>query len=73
MLPLEFEELAAEFGLVAELSEPLTGPDGDVMLPDGEVMVPPLLLLVEPLLGFALLDPMLPLELPAVVPLVPLS
>jgi hypothetical protein len=33
MLPLELDGLAAEFGLAAELSEPLTGPDGEVMVP----------------------------------------
>jgi hypothetical protein len=64
--PISLDGLAAEFGLVAELSEPLTGPEGEVAslsvaeLPFG---------LVALLLGLvALLDPMLPAvepELPA--------
>jgi hypothetical protein len=66
MLPLEGGGFAAEFGLVAELSEPLTGPEGEV--------IPPLLSVAAPLPGLAaLFGAMLPLELPAVEPLVPES
>ncbi len=65
-LPLEVAGFAAELGLVAELSEPLTGPEGEV--------IPPLLLVAAPLLGLAaLFGAMLLLELPAVEPLVPES
>lgn len=67
MLP----EDGGAFGLVAELSEPLTGPEGEVaLLSVAEPGLLALLLLVaEPLLGFvALLDPILLLELPAVEP-----
>jgi hypothetical protein len=75
MLPVE----DPEFGLLAELSEPLTGPEGDVALlsvADPGLFAFGLLallsLLPEPLLGFiALLDPMPLLELPAVEPPVP--
>jgi hypothetical protein len=56
--------LGAEFGLAAELSVPLTGPEGEVAL----------LSVAEPLLGLvAALEPMLLLELPAVEPLAPES
>jgi hypothetical protein len=59
-----------EFGLVAELSEPLTGPEGEVaLLSLGEPLLglAALLLFVAEPPGFiALFDPMLPLELPAV-------
>jgi hypothetical protein len=73
MLPEELEPmslgeagLAAEFGLAAELAEPLTGPEGEVAL------LP--LSVAEPLLGLvALFDPMLLLELPAVEPVAPES
>jgi hypothetical protein len=66
MLPLDVAELPAEFGLVAELAEPLTGPEGEVM--------PPLLSVAAPLFGLAaLLGAMLLFELPAVGPLVPES
>ena len=67
MLPLGIEGLAAAFGLVAELFEPLTGPEGDVI---------PLLLSVlglAALFGLAaapLLGPMVLLELPAAPELV---
>jgi hypothetical protein len=75
MLPVE----DAEFGLVAELSEPLTGPEGEVaLLSVAEPglfalgLVALLSLLPEPLLGFvALLDPMPLLELPAAEPPAP--
>jgi hypothetical protein len=67
MLPLGIEGLAAAFGLVAELFEPLTGPEGDV--------IPPLLsvLGLAALFGLAaapLLGPMVLLELPAAPELV---
>ena len=64
MLPLGIAGLAAELGLVAELAEPLTGPDGDV--------IPPLLSVAAPGLA-SLFGAMLLLELPAVEPLVPVS
>lgn len=63
--PMSLDGLAAELGLVAELSEPLTGPEG-------EVAPVPLSVALLPLGLVALLDPMLPLLLlPAVVPLPP--
>jgi hypothetical protein len=70
ILPLDVAGSVAEF--VAELSAPLTGPEGEVI---------PLLLSVAALpLGFAMLlgfvalfGVMLLLELPAVVPLAPAS
>jgi hypothetical protein len=67
MLP---EPLADEFGLVAELSEPLTGPEGEVIPLPLSVAEP--LSAAEPLPGLvALFDPMLPAELPTVEPLLP--
>ena len=45
MLPPDFAEFAAEFGSVAELSEPLDDAEGDV--------IPPLLLAAAALLGVA--------------------
>jgi hypothetical protein len=73
MLPLDVAELPAEFGLVAELTEPLTGPEGEVMPPLLSVAAP-LLSVAAPLFGLAaLLGAMLLLELPAVGPLVPES
>ena len=69
MLPLEVDGFAAELGLAAELSEPLTGPEGEVIPP-----LLPLLSVAAPLLGLAaLFGAMLPLELPAVEPLEPES
>jgi hypothetical protein len=71
VLPLDAEGLADEFGLVAVVSEPLTGPEGDViplLLSAAEALswVP------EPLPGLvALSDATLVLELSAVEPLVP--
>ncbi len=62
--PLGIEGLADEFGLVAELFDPLTGPAGEV--------IPLLLSVVAPLLGpAALFGAMLLVELPAVELLAP--
>jgi hypothetical protein len=84
-LPLGAAELAAEFGLVAELSVPLDAAEfaaefwsvGELaeplIGPEGEV-VPPLPAAEPALLGFAaLLGAMLLLELLVVEPLVPES
>ena len=72
ILPLDDDE---EFGLLAELPEPLIGPEGDVALLS---VVEPLglfavsLLFAEPVLGLvALLDPILLPEPPAAEPPLP--
>ena len=66
ILPLGAVGFAAAVGLAAELSEPLTGPEGEV--------IPPLLSVAAPLLGLvALFGATLLLELPAVEPLAPES
>jgi len=66
VLPPDFAEFAAEFGSVAELSEPLDDAEGDV--------IPPLLLAAAALLGVAaLFGAMLLFELPVVEPLLPES
>jgi len=66
MLALEpmllVDGLADEFGSVAEVSEPLAGPEGEV--------APLPLSVAESLLGLvALFDPMVSVELPTVEPL----
>ena len=66
MLPPEFAGLAAEGGSAAELSEPLTGAEGEVIAPLLSV-APPLLGLASPF-GAVLL-----LALPVVEPPAPVS
>ncbi|MBV8775405.1 MAG: hypothetical protein JO166_24190 [Deltaproteobacteria bacterium] len=75
LLPILLLEDDEELGLVAELPEPLIGPEGEVALlsvaePLGFVAVS--LLVADPALGLvALVDPMLLLEPPAAEPLPP--